>query len=258
LPCACLDSFSAAIELYQVIIWSHELAQEVENKNISQGRSPEDRCRLVLVVPAIENAFALLENALSGGDVASIILMRKDTETQQDLEEGAYQDHCQRLCELAQEKNVAALVETDSQIFGRSGADGIFIPSGLENLKEAIARFSPKSIVGYGGVRTRHNAMDAGELSPDFLFLGRLDGDIKPEAHPKNVALAGWCNEVMQMSVVVMGGSALESVVEIAECGAEFAALGSAVFKHGDGPAKAVSLVNQLLEQHSPLLDDGS
>ena len=51
----------------------------------------EDRCRLVLVAPAAESPDALaglLEGALSGGDVASVVL------PQRDLDDKAFQDVC--------------------------------------------------------------------------------------------------------------------------------------------------------------------
>ncbi len=209
-----------------------------------------DRCRLVLIVPAVENAEQLFAAALEGGDVASAILPVGEMDTAQ------YQRHCEQLVEVAHGHDCAVLVDGDSQTMGRADADGIFVSSGLETLNETIARFSPKRLVGYGGVKTRHNAMEAAEQKPDFLFLGRLDGDIRPEAHKKNMTLGSWCAEVMQISVVVMGGSSLESVVEVAECGADFVALSLAVFSHVDGPESAVAKANALLDTHAPRFAD--
>jgi len=235
--------------VYSAIV-SSEIKDMSKTSKTDNSENPSNRCRLVLVVPPLENAEALLAAAIKGGDIASIILPNKD------MSESAYQDHVEALTKLAQGNDIAVIVQDDSQAMGRSGADGIFVASGIEALKETLARFSPKRIVGYGGVRTRHNAMEAAELYPDFLFLGKLDGDIKPEAHPKNVALAQWASELMQVSIIVMGGSTLESTIDVAKSGAEFVALSHAVFSHVDGPEAAVSLANQLLEDHSVRFDD--
>lgn len=206
----------------------------------------EDRCRLVLIIPSTPNATEVTVEALAGGDVASIIMPMGN------MELGEYQDHVERLTSIAQEKGVAVIVESDSQVMGRSGADGMFIPAGLETLKDAVARFSPKRLVGYGGIKTRHQTMEAAEFKPDFLFFGKVNGDIKPEAHPKNMALGGWCAQVMRISAIVMGGSKLESVVEVAESGAEFVALSLGIFSHPEGPGSAVAKVNALLDAHAP------
>ena len=210
----------------------------------------EDRCRLVLIVPPMEGMAAQVEEAISGGDVASIILVKGE------LSETAYADHVEAITPPAQAGGAAVLIEEDSQVMGRAGADGIFVRAGIEALKDTIARFSPKRIVGYGSIKTRHNAMEAAECQPDFLFLGKTDGDIRPEAHSKNLKLGEWCGEVMQTSVVVMGGSAIESVVEVSQTGVDFVALSRAVFEHGEGPRAAVEAANALLDDHAPRFEE--
>jgi len=52
-----------------------------------------------------------------------------------------------------------------------------------------------------------------------------------------------------------MGGSAIESARSVAETGAEFVALSSAVFAEGVDPAERVAAVNALLDRHAPLLE---
>lgn len=214
------------------------------------GQSTENRCRVVLVVPAVADALPKVEAALAGGDIACLILSHGD------LDDATFSRQAAAIVPVAQAQGVAVLIENDTQVMGRSDADGIFVSGDLSQLRDTIARFSPKRLVGYGGIRTRHVAMEAGEEKPDFLFFGRLDGDIRPQAHPKNLVMGGWSAEVMQMSSIIMGGSALESVVEVAQTGAEFVALASAVFSHEDGPQQAVSLANKLLDEHAPLFDD--
>jgi thiamine-phosphate pyrophosphorylase len=220
------------------------------SKNKKKTLPYEDRCRLVLIIPSTPDASNLTSDALSGGDVASIIIPMGA------MELGEYQDHVESITLIAQEKDVAVIIECDSQVMGRSGADGMFIPSGLEALKDAVARFSPKRLVGYGGIKTRHQTMEAAEFNPDFLFFGKVDGDIRPEAHPKNMKLGSWCAQVMRISAIVMGGSKLESVVEVAQSGAEFVALSLGVFSFPEGAGAAVAKANELLDAHAPKFSD--
>jgi len=209
-----------------------------------------NRCRLVLIVPPVEAAETMLEQALEGGDVASILLPKFD------MSEAQYASHAEQLTPIAQARGAAVIIEDDSQSMGRAGADGIFIVGGLEALKDAIARFSPKRIVGFGSIKTRHGAMEAAECRPDFLFVGKSDGDIRPQAHSKNLKLGGWIGEVMQQSVIVMGGSSIESVVEVADTGVDFVALSLAVFGGDTDPQEAVRAANALLDQHAPQFED--
>jgi thiamine-phosphate pyrophosphorylase len=216
----------------------------------SENTSMKNRhCRLVLVLPAVENAQELLQAALSGGDIASVIL------TGQGMAEADFAAHCNALVPLIKNAGVAALVANDTQIAGRSGADGILFEKPDDSFRDMLARFSPQKIVGFGGALTRHRSLELAEASPDFIFFGKTDGDIRREAHPKNLALGEWWAQMVEIPCVVMGGSTVESVVEIAACGADFAALGLGVFAHIDGPEAAVAIANELLEKHAPILD---
>ena len=56
----------------------------------------------------------------------------------------------------------------------------------------------------------------------------------------------------MQFSLIVMGGTAVESVIDIAHTGADFAALGKAVFAEGVDAPEAVRAANAMLDEHAP------
>ncbi|AYD02122.1 thiamine phosphate synthase [Neorhizobium sp. NCHU2750] len=214
---------------------------------------PEDRCRLVLIVPDDADAdrqAKLLAEALSGGDVASVML------PQYDLDDQAFQKRAEVLVSIIQDAGAAAIISGDSRVAGRAKADGLHLAGSLEELGEAIEKFTPKLIVGAGGASERHTALEIGELRPDYIFFGRFDGDIKPEAHPKNVALAEWWASMIEIPCIVMGGSDAESVVVAAESGAEFVALRTAVFAHPEGPAAAVARANALLDEKAPRFED--
>ena len=203
-----------------------------------------------MIVPPLDGAATLLEAALAGGDVASVILAPGE------LDPARYQAHCTELAAIAQRHDVAALVCDDTQVMGRSGADGVFLTRPEGDLKEIVARFSPQKIVGCGGARDRHRALEIGEANPDFLFFGKLDGDIRPEPHPKNLALAQWWSQMIEIPCVVMGGSAVDSVVECVASGAEFVALSLAVFACTDGPESAVVLANRLIDENTALIGE--
>lgn len=208
----------------------------------------EDRCRLVLIVPkgGAEEQARLLGDALKGGDVASVIL------PQYDLDDMAFQKWAALLVPVAQGAGAAALIADDSRVAGRVKADGLHITGNAQALAEAVEKFTPKLIVGGGNATERHTALEMGDTGPDYLFFGKLDGDIKPEAHPKNLALGEWWAEMVEIPCIVMGGTDLSSALAVAETGSEFVALSRAVFEHAAGAAAAVAEVNALLDEKAP------
>jgi thiamine-phosphate pyrophosphorylase len=214
---------------------------------------PENRCRLVLIVPDMADAreqATVVADALRGGDVASVII------PQYGLDTAAFQKHAEALVPVIQEAGAAALIAGDSRVAGRAKADGLHIAGNLAELEEAVEKFVPKLIVGGGNATDRHNALEVGELRPDYVFFGKLDGDIKPEAHPKNVALGEWWASMIEIPCIVMGGTDPASVVVVAEAGVEFVALRAAVFSDPAAAPSIVAQVNALLDEKAPRFED--
>jgi thiamine-phosphate pyrophosphorylase len=213
----------------------------------------ENRCRLVLVAPDLADAAEctrLVGEALKGGDVASVIV------PQYSLGDQDFQKHAEALVPVIQAAGAAALIEGDTRVAGRAKADGLHIAGGAEALAEAIERHAPKLIVGGGNATDRHHALEIGELRPDYVFFGRTDGDIKPEAHPKNLALAEWWASMIEIPCIVMGGTDPQSALAVAETGAEFAALRLAVFGEPGQAPSVVAAVNALLDEKAPRFED--
>lgn len=209
----------------------------------------EDRCRLVLIVPDMPDTAQCAEvvgNALRGGDVASVIV------PQYGLDDTAFQKHAEAIIPVIQKAGAAALVVDNSRVAGRVKADGLHISGNAEALAEAVEKHVPKLIVGGGNAMDRHHALEMGEIQPDYIFFGKIDGDIKPEAHSKNVALGEWWSAMIEIPAIVMGGTDPASALVVAESGVEFVALGKAVFSDPAQAAAIVTRVNAELDEKAP------
>lgn len=184
--------------------------------------------------------------ALSGGDVASLILVAGA------VDDGAFQTYCEAIVPDAQARGVAVVIAGDTRTAGRVGADGIHMETGKDEIAEAVRKHDGKLIVGAGGAKTRHDALELGEAQPDYIFFGRFNYDNTPEPHPRNVGLAEWWAEIVQVPCITLGGSTIESAETIAKTGAEFVALSAAIFANDVDPAAAVASTNALLDKVAP------
>ncbi len=207
---------------------------------------PEDRCKLIILANPSITSPDLLVQAVSGGLVASCILYRGSAE------EAEFAEFCENSVSVLQDQGVAVLIADDSRLFGRVGADGLFLEKTRNDLSDIMQKFSPGHIIGCGGFRNRHSAMQIGEMRPDFVMFGKLGGDIREEAHPKNLALAQWWSEIIEIPSVILAGTHLESIIECAKTGADFVAVEAYVFNHSAGPAAAVQEADSQLEIHAP------
>lgn len=200
------------------------------------------RARLYLVTPRRYDAAALvpqLAEALAAGDVASLLVT--------DPGDGGLQAAAECLTPVAQAAGVAVLVAEDSRAMGRAKADGIHV-AGLPALAEALDRLAGRAIVGAGGLKTRHEAMEAAEAGADYVFFGLLDRDDDEEVHRKTLDLAGWWAPLFETPCVALAGHRLSSVTDCARTGAEFVALRDAVWSHPEGAAEAVRQANGLID----------
>ena len=186
---------------------------------------------------------SVLEDALAGGDVASVILYKSDAADRD------FQTLCEKCVPIIQAAGAAALIADSSQIAGRAKADGMHVTGSAADLKDAVNAFSPRLIVGAGAKPTRDDALDKGEQRPDYVFFGKLDGDTHPDAHPKNVELGEWWASMIELPCIVMGGYLTESVKPVAASGAEFVAMSAAVFGEGRSPKDEVAKINMLLDE---------
>jgi thiamine-phosphate pyrophosphorylase len=152
-------------------------------------------------------------------------------------------------------RGTAIVIAGDTRIAGRVGADGVHVDSGRGDLAAAIERLNGRMIVGAGGARSRHDALELGELRPDYLFFGRFGYDTDPAPHRRNLALGEWWAALIEVPAIVLGGSDPASAAAVAATGAEFVALSSAVFA-ADDAAAAVARVNALLDEGAPRFED--
>jgi thiamine-phosphate pyrophosphorylase len=210
------------------------------------------RCRIVLIAPPAASADQLarrLADALSGGDVASVLVPGYDAD------ENLFQAIAEAAVPVIQKAGAAAIIVGNTQIAGRVKADGLHFEGAVADVAGNVERFSPKMIVGTGNIKNRHTALEIGEAQPDYVLFGKIGADTKPEAHPRNLELADWWASMVEIPCIVQAGNTLESIPDTAMTGAEFIALGAAVFDAED-TAAAVREANRLLDEHAPRFEE--
>ena len=208
-----------------------------------------NRCRIVLITPPPSSEVAgKLQAALSGGDIASLIIPAYGAD------DASFQDYAERLTRIAQEANVAVIVAAEPRIASRVQADGIHVEGKAEDVADAVEKYQAKMMIGCGDIKTRDDAMALGEVEPDYIFFGKFGFDNKAEPHPRNLSLGEWWAEMMQIPCIVLAGTDIASVVDVAMTGADFAALSAAVFGESADAARAVADANTLLDASAPKL----
>jgi len=199
--------------------------------------------RLMLVTPPVADADAMafkLMQAQAGGDLAAILLRLTDGDERSRIE------RVKRLAGPVQAANVALVVEASALVAARGGADGVHLTGGPEAIAEARSSLKGERIIGAGGLRARHDAMDIGEAGVDYVMFGdpRPDGSLPPLAAV--IERAGWWAEIFETPCVAYAPDA-ESMPALVETGAEFIALGDWAFAEGQDIRALVAQANETI-----------
>ena len=196
----------------------------------------ESRTRLFLVTAPVASAAEArpaIAAALAAGDVACLLLR---------LAPGAERDRKETvkgLAAIVQDGGTALLLE-DPRLVAHTGADGVHAAGADEPFAAALDAMKPDRIVGAGALASRDDAMRAGEAGADYIMFG--DAGFAADGPPaEDVAeAAGWWAAIFNVPCVAFA-RALAEVEALALTGAEFVALGGAVWDDPRGPGAAVA-----------------
>lgn len=205
------------------------------------------RTRLMLVTPPVLDPGAIsfrLMQAFAGGDVAAVLLRLAPGD------ERSLTERVKALAPPVQAQNVALVVEASALVASRGGADGMHLTDGIEAVAEARSSLRQERIIGVGGLRSRHDAMDAGEAGVDYVMFGepRPDGSLPPL--PAVIERASWWAEIFETPCIAYAPDA-ESVPALVETGAEFLALGEWLFAEGVDIRAAVGAADAAITEYA-------
>ena len=106
-------------------------------------------------------------------------------------------------------------------------------------LADAISSCRPDRIVGAGGLRSRDDAMEAGEQDADYVMFGEPARDGWSPPAEQVLERAGWWTEIFNVPCVAYAAT-LADVAALAQTRVDFIALRDAVWNDPRGPAAAV------------------
>jgi thiamine-phosphate pyrophosphorylase len=206
---------------------------------------PRPPVQIYLVTPAISDVAGFLpalRSALGAGDIACVLFTPVAGDDQ-----GA-KKLIKEIAPVVQGAGAALVVSGWNAVVARAGADGVHLSDGRKGLVEALDSFKPERIVGAGGIRSKDDAMTIAETGVDYVMFGEPNRDGRLPPLEGLVERTGWWAELFEVPCVAFAPD-LAAVPLLADAGADFVALGNAVWDHDKGPAQAVALADRVLKQ---------
>jgi len=214
------------------------------------SQNTQQKCRLVLGFD-IDTEISddrLLELARASDLAALILYSGKGDESQ-------LQKRAMALAHPVQAEQVALLIAGDPRIARRVSADGVHDEIG-DGFVSCSHQGKENLMIGYGHIKDRHQAMLLGEAGADYLMFGKLGADKQPQPHPRNLRLAHWCAEIIQIPCLVQAGSDMDALPMLVATGAEFIMMEEMILAQTD-PVDALIKVNDWLDKNIILRQEG-
>ncbi len=192
--------------------------------------------RLYLFTPPLAGAEedfpATLDAVLGEADVACVLAQSASAEP------AALRALLLNLAPVAR-KHGAALLCADPDVAKAAGADGAHTRGAGAPLEAALSALKPDFIVGASGIHSRHDCMEAGERDIDYLMFGDPAPDGWRPPFEDTLERVAWWAEIFNVPCVAYAGS-LDEIDPLVMAGADFIALGAAIWGDPRGPVVAI------------------
>ncbi len=204
----------------------------------------QPRQRLYLVTPPLTDAAAFARDlglVLEAGDIAAVLLRLAAAD------EHTLINRTKAITAVVQRRDIAVLLDGHPDIAARAGADGAHL-TGIEALTAAIGSLKPDRIAGCGGLRSRHDAMLAGQAGADYVMFGEPN---QHGSHPPFDALEeriAWWVGLFEIPCVGYA-SGLDEVAPLARAKADFVALGDWIWTNETTAAATVAAATASLAE---------
>jgi thiamine-phosphate pyrophosphorylase len=212
--------------------------------------------RLYLITPpALDpDRFAkALEEALAGGDVASLQLRLKE------VDDDTVRRAAKLLKPIAQERGVAFIMNDRPDLAAELDCDGVHV--GDEDMPYAEARrlLGPDRVVGVTCGASRDRAITAAEAGADYVAFGAFfPSTTKAAKHHADPELLRDWSETTVVPCCAIGGITQQNCRPLVEAGADFLAVIGAIWSHPNGPRAAVREFNDVFARHDRAFAAGS
>ena len=205
--------------------------------------------RLYLITPPqveLEVFAPILDETLQKGDIACLQIRLKQPDGTP-VEDDTIRRAVEILCPLAQQHNVAVLLNDRPDLAGDLGCDGVHIGQNDMDYAQARALLGDGAIIGVTCHASRHLAMLAGDAGADYVAFGAFfDTKTKDTSTRPSADILTWWQEVMEPPCVAIGGITPENGDTLAAAGADFLAVSGGVWQHPEGPVAAVRAFDKI------------
>lgn len=142
----------------------------------------------------------------------------------------------QELLKICNSNNTQFIVNDDFELALEIGAHGVHLGAEDGSIKLARQKSRPNFVIGASCYDSKHLAMEAGEQGADYISYGAFfESKTKKSRGKPTLEILEWSNEILNLSIVAIGGINDQNCNSLVKAGADFLAVISYVWEHPAG-----------------------
>lgn len=199
------------------------------------GRS-ETGSRLYLIIPADMNPDMVLQLAESGcfGKFSSALLQsRRDGKVAR--------GDAEMLLRFTRAASIPLLFADDISAAAELGADGVHIPADEDIYAAARRTLGDNAIIGVDCGLSRHAGLTLGEMGADYIAFRESANAAPGGTKPGLEEMIAWWSDIVTIPCVAWDIERADDARRLADAGADFIAMGEAIWTHSGDPASTIA-----------------
>lgn len=133
------------------------------------------------------------------------------------------------------------------------GADGVHLGAedgSIKIAREKSRKINPNFVIGASCYDSRHLVMEAGEQGADYVSFGTFfPSKTKNSQGKPTTEILQWCNELLDLPTVAIGGITDKNCPELVKAGADFLSVISYVWENSEGVEKALKKLDAAIKK---------
>ena len=149
------------------------------------------------------------------------------------------------LREIAHARDIPLVMSEHIKLVERLGLDGVHLLDGPRSTRKTRADLGGDAIIGCFCANSRHDGMNAGEMSADYISFGPVGDTSLGDGSRAEDDLFAWWSQMIELPVVAEGALTLADIERLAPV-TDFFAIGEEIWRKDDPVAALKTLLSPL------------
>ena len=209
---------------------------------MSEEFPEKEQAQLYLITPPAFELASFADTFQRVLDVAPVACVRLAMATKDEDQIAKAGDALREICHG---RDIPLVIESHLIMVERLGLDGVHLTDGARSVRYARGELSDEAIIGSYCGTSRHDGLNAGEASADYVSFGPCGESALGDGSTAPQDLFQWWSDVVEVPVVAEGALTVDLIKNLSPF-TDFFAIGEEIW-NADDPANAFKALAQAI-----------